>query len=318
MNKKLLPKNSLKDGGQMLLAQIIQNIARGDFNSLDDLYALPGVEGIDPNVAELAESIGLILVKLEARDFHLECAAEAEERLKELNQLKDKYLGIAAHDLRNPLSSIRGMSQMLVEMELDDNTKRSFLESINRVSNQMLTLVNDLLDVSVIESGKFDLRLTEENLSKLVAERAELVASSAEKKEIKLTTDLQEVPNSLFDIDRMRQVVDNLLTNAIKFSLSGTTVQLTCRQTEHTVEITVADQGPGIPSEEIGKLFGTFQKLSVQPTGGEKSTGLGLSIVKKIVDAHGGEITVDSEVGKGTVFTVRLPVEPLSQPDNAP
>jgi signal transduction histidine kinase len=84
------------------------------------------------------------------------------------------------------------------------------------------------------------------------------------------------------------------------------------------VEITVADQGPGIPSEELGKLFGTFQKLSVQPTGGEKSTGLGLSIVKKIVDAHGGEITVDSEVGKGTVFTVRVPVEPVSQPDNAP
>ncbi len=312
MNKKPLPKNTLEDGGQILLAQTIQNIARGDFNSLDDLYALPGVEGIDPNVAELAESIGLILVKLEARDFHLECAAEAEERLKELNQLKDKYLGIAAHDLRNPLSSIRGMSQMLVEMELDDDTKRSFLDSIYSVSNQMLTLVNDLLDVSVIESGKFDLRLAEENLAKLVAERAELVASNAEKKGIKLTTDLQEVSNSLFDVDRMRQVIDNLLTNAIKFSLSGTTVQLACRQTEHTLEITVADQGPGIPSEDIGKLFGTFQKLSAQPTGGEKSTGLGLSIVKQIVDAHGGEITVDSEVGKGTVFTVHIPVVSVS------
>jgi len=312
MSKKPLPEDALKDGGQMLLAQTIQNIARGDFSSLDDLYALPGVEGIDPNVAELAESIGLILVKLEARDFHLECAAEAEERLKELNKLKDTYLGIAAHDLRNPLSSIRGMSQMLVEMELDDGTKRSFLESIYRVSNQMLTLVNDLLDVSVIESGKFDLRLTEENLSKLAKERAELVAGSAEKKQIKLTTDLQEVSNSLFDPDRMRQVIDNLLTNAIKFSPAGTTVDLACRQTKQSLEISVADQGPGIPSEDIDKLFGTFQKLSVQPTAGEKSTGLGLSIVKKIVDAHGGEITVDSKVGKGSVFTVRIPVEPVS------
>ena len=260
----------------------------------------------------MAESIGLILVKLEARDFHLECAAEAEERLKELNKLKDTYLGIAAHDLRNPLSSIRGMSQMLVEMELDDGTKRSFLESIYRVSNQMLTLVNDLLDVSVIESGKFDLRLTEENLSKLAKERAELVAGSAEKKQIKLTTDLQEVSNSLFDPDRMRQVIDNLLTNAIKFSPAGTTVDVACRQTKQTLEISVADQGPGIPSEDIDKLFGTFQKLSVQPTAGEKSTGLGLSIVKKIVDAHGCEITVDSKVGKGSVFTVRIPVEPVS------
>lgn len=312
MSKKPLPEDALKDGGQMLLAQTIQNIARGDFSSLDDLYALPGAEGIDPNVAELAESIGLILVKLEARDFHLECAAEAEERLKELNKLKDTYLGIAAHDLRNPLSSIRGMSQMLVEMELDDGTKRSFLESIYRVSNQMLTLVNDLLDVSVIESGKFDLRLTEENLSKLAKERAELVAGSAEKKQIKLTTDLQEVSNSLFDPDRMRQVIDNLLTNAIKFSPAGTTVDLACRQTKQSLEISVADQGPGIPSEDIDKLFGTFQKLSVQPTAGEKSTGLGLSIVKQIVNAHGGEITVDSKVGKGSVFTVRIPVEPVS------
>jgi len=312
MSKKPLPEDALKDGGQMLLAQTIQNIARGDFSSLDDLYALPGVEGIDPNVAELAESIGLILVKLEARDFHLECAAEAEERLKELNKLKDTYLGIAAHDLRNPLSSIRGMSQMLVEMELDDGTKRSFLESIYRVSNQMLTLVNDLLDVSVIESGKFDLRLTEENLSKLAKERAELVAGSAEKKQIKLTTDLQEVSNSLFDPDRMRQVIDNLLTNAIKFSPAGTTVDVACRQTKQSLEISVADQGPGIPSEDIDKLFGTFQKLSVQPTAGEKSTGLGLSIVKQIVNAHGGEITVDSKVGKGSVFTVRIPVEPVS------
>ncbi len=311
MSKKPLPEEALKDGGQMLLAQTIQNIARGDFSSLDDLYALPGVEGIDPNVAELAESIGLILVKLEARDFHLECAAEAEERLKELNKLKDTYLGIAAHDLRNPLSSIRGMSQMLVEMELDDGTKRSFLESIYRVSNQMLTLVNDLLDVSVIESGKFDLRLTEENLSKLAKERTELVAGSAEKKQIKLTTDLQEVSNSLFDPDRMRQVIDNLLTNAIKFSPAGTTVDVACRQTKQTLEISVADQGPGIPSEDIDKLFGTFQKLSVQPTAGEKSTGLGLSIVKQIVNAHGGEITVDSKVGKGSVFTVRIPIKPV-------
>ena len=107
-------------------------------------------------------------------------------------------------------------------------------------------------------------------------------------------------------------MIDNLLTNAIKFSPAGTTVDVACRQTKQSLEISVADQGPGIPSEDIDKLFGTFQKLSVQPTAGEKSTGLGLSIVKQIVNAHGGEITVDSKVGKGSVFTVRIPVEPVS------
>ena len=300
------------DGGDRLLAQTIKKIARGDFGALDFLYTIPAVAGVTPRVAELAESIGLLTLKLEARDFHLELAADAEERLTELNQLKDKYLGIAAHDLRNPLSSIRGMSKMLVEDALDEETERAFLKSIYNVSDQMLTLVSDLLDVSVIESRKFSLRLAKQNLSKLAAERASLVALSAETKGIKLRTDLEDVADSLFDADRMRQVVDNLLTNAIKFSASGTTVHLGCRQTEHALEITVSDQGPGIPSEDIDKLFGTFQTLGHQPTGGEKSTGLGLAIVKKIIDAHGGEITVDSEVGQGTTFAVHIPLEPAS------
>jgi signal transduction histidine kinase len=273
------------------------------------LYALTGEEGIDPEVAELAESIGLILVKLEARDFHIEMAAEAEQRLKELNELKDQHLGIAAHDLRNPLSSIRGMSQMLVEMELDKNTQTSFLQSIYRVSEQMLILVDNLLDVAVIESGRFELKITEENISGLVGERIELMAKNAERKEIKLIADLQEVTDSLFDADRMRQVVDNLLSNAIKFSPSGSVVNVACGQADRILDITVTDQGPGIPSEDLDRLFDTFEKLSAQPTGGEKSTGLGLSIVKSIVDAHGGEIEVDSEVGRGTTFIVHLPVE---------
>jgi two-component system sensor histidine kinase/response regulator len=298
------------DGGRSLLLQTIQRIARGQFDALDTLYSLTGEEGVAPEVAELAESIGLILVKLEARDFHIEMAAESEQRLKKLNELKDQHLGIAAHDLRNPLASIRGMSQMLVEMELDKNTQTSFLQSIYRVSDQMLTLVDNLLDVAVIESGRFDLKITEENVSRLVAERIELMAKNAERKEIGLIAELQEVTDSLFDIDRMRQVVDNLLSNAIKFSPSGSVVNVTCGQAGRVLDITVTDQGPGIPSEDLDRLFDSFEKLSAQPTGGEKSTGLGLSIVKSIVDAHGGEIDVDSEVGKGTTFIVRLPVEP--------
>jgi signal transduction histidine kinase len=300
------------DGGRSLLLQTIQSISRGQFDALDTLYALTGEEGIAPEVAELAESIGLILVKLEARDFHIEMAAEAEQRLKELNELKDKYLGIAAHDLRNPLSSIRGMSDMLINMELDKDTRKSFLESINRVSNQMLTLINDLLDVSVIESGGFKLNLTEGNLSQLVDERAGIAAVNAQQKKITLSTDLQEVHNCMFDAERFRQVVDNLLTNAIKFSPSETTIHLTCREMGSTIELSVSDRGPGIPPEEIDKLFGAFQTLSTRPTGGEKSTGLGLSIAKQIVDSHGGDIEVESKVGIGTTFVVRIPIKQQS------
>ncbi|MCH7495403.1 MAG: HAMP domain-containing histidine kinase [Candidatus Marinimicrobia bacterium] len=219
MAKKKPPaKNALEDGGKAFLAKIIQNIARGDFAALDDLYALPGMDGVAPEVADLAESMGLILVKLEAREFHLENAAEAEERLKALNKLKDKHLAIAAHDLRNPIAAIHGLSDLLVDPELDEESRRTFVESINTVSKQMLILVNDLLDISVIESGKFDLNKIPGNLSVILQERAELMAINAKNKNITLTTALDEVPNLPIDVDRMRQVVDNLLSNAVKFT----------------------------------------------------------------------------------------------------
>ncbi len=307
--KKTPPKKALEDGGEAYLAETVQNIARGDFSALDDLYALPGIDGVAPEVADLAESMGLILVKLEAREFHLENAAEAEERLKALNMLKDKHLGIAAHDLRNPIAAIHGLSDLLVDPELDEESRRTFVESINTVSKQMLILVNDLLDISVIESGKFDLNKIPGNLSVILQERAELMAINAKNKNITLTTVLDEVPDLPIDVDRMRQVVDNLLSNAVKFSPSGTTVHLTCGQKDDGLVFSVADQGPGIPQKDLDKLFGVFQKLDIQPTAGEKSTGLGLSIAKRIVDAHGGSILVESAVGKGSTFTVTIPIE---------
>ena len=299
----------LKDGGQALLARIINDISKGKISALDDLYAFPAKPGVNSESAELAESLGMILIKLETRGFHLEQAARVEERLKGLNELKNEYLGIAAHDLRNPISSIRGMSQMLVEMELDDETKNNFLGSIYRVSNQMLALVNNLLDVAVIESGKFELKLMQGNMSSLASERAELIATVAREKGIEIETKLETVVDNTFDADRLGQVVDNLLSNAVKFSPSKSTVLVSCDQVEDHVEISVSDHGPGIPEDELDKLFGTFQKLSVQPTAGEKSTGLGLSIVKRVVDAHGGTVSVSSKVGEGTTFTVAIPLD---------
>ena len=135
------------------------------------------------------------------------------------------------------------------------------------------------------------------------------MAINAKNKNITLTTALDEVPNLPVDVDRMRQVVDNLLSNAVKFSPSETTVHLACGKKDENLVFSVADQGPGIPDEDLDKLFGVFQKLDIQPTAGEISTGLGLSIVKQIVDAHGGSIVVESTLGKGSTFTVTIPIE---------
>ncbi|MBF0443974.1 MAG: hybrid sensor histidine kinase/response regulator [Magnetococcales bacterium] len=228
------------------------------------------------------------------------------EKQKELNQIKNKFLGVAAHDLRNPLTSLQGMSQLMLKIHLPEEKKIKFLQSINKTSHQMLKLVNDLLDVSVIESGRFDLRSEMNNLSQLVAERVELISDIAKNKGITLISNLADLPDTQFDEDRIGQVVDNLLTNAIKFSNSESTVTLITREVDGKIELSVTDQGQGIPADEINSLFGSFKKTSVKPTGGEKSTGLGLSIVKKIVEAHNGNIKVESEVGKGTTFLVSL------------
>ena len=229
------------------------------------------------------------------------------ELQKELNRVKNRFLGMAAHDLRNPLTSINGMSQLMLKMSLPEEKKHKFIETIHRVGIQMLNLVNDLLDVSVIESGRFDLRLTTGNLSRLVLERLDLVADLATNKGIELKLELADVRDGVFDYDRIGQVIDNLLTNAIKFSETATTIIIKTHQNDSMVAVAVIDQGQGIPPAEQEAIFGSFNKSSVLPTKGEKSTGLGLSIVKKIVEAHDGAITVESTAGKGSTFTVSLP-----------
>ncbi len=296
------------DGGFTALAEIIHAIAKGDLAAMDQLYGLAGRPGISPDIEALAESVGLLLVRMEAGDFHLERAAEAEERLKELNQLKNEHLGIAAHDLRNPIGAIRNMSHMIVDMELEEQTKTDFLHAIYRVSEQMLTLVNNLLDIAVIESGKLKLDFAAGNLSALAAERVDIIRPIADAKKLQVDTHLADVPDSLFDASWLGQVIDNLLSNAIKFSEPGSNVAVTSRLLQSNIEITVADKGAGIPEAELGQIFGKFEKLSPRPTAGEKSTGLGLSIAKNAVEAHGGEIRVASEVGVGTVFTVVMPI----------
>jgi signal transduction histidine kinase len=226
------------------------------------------------------------------------------------NAEKNRYLGIAAHDLRNPLSSIRGLSQLLMEHAVEPPQQDEFHQTINRTSDEMLGLVNDLLDVSVIESGRLDLRRTAVDTGKLVRQRVELLEPYARSKKIEIALDASGAPPANIDAARFGQVIDNLISNAIKFSPLETRVTVTLHPGDGSFVFSVQDQGPGIAEAERKLLFQSFQKLSARPTGGEKSTGLGLAIVKKIVDAHGGSIAVDSTPGSGTKFTVTVPSNP--------
>ena len=233
--------------------------------------------------------------------------AEKNAALLASNQIKNTFLGIAAHDLRNPLTSLIGMSELLVDVPLKETVKQEFYTGIKRASEHMLSMVNDLLDVSAIESGSFNLRPTTSPLHTLLQDRVRLATFTAQSKDIALHYDDRVEISLTMDVNRITQVIDNLLTNAIKFSSPGRSVQIGVEVVQDRVAFFVADQGPGISEKDQQRLFGHFQRLSNQPTAGERSTGLGLAIVHKVVVAHGGEITVESTLGVGSRFTVSLP-----------
>lgn len=236
---------------------------------------------------------------------------EYNKELKALNQLKNKFLGIASHDLRSPLTSVIGYSDLLL-LEMIGSTTEDQKEAIgfiNAYAHEMLSLVNDFLDVCVIESGKMKIQISREFLKRVIEDRMKIQKMIAkQKKEITIHTELEEVGECSFDKNRVGQVLDNLISNAVKFSSEGSNIYVTLNKEDSMAKVSVSDEGPGISQEDQGKLFGEFQRLDAQPTAGEKSTGLGLSIVKKIVESHNGIVGVNSEQGKGSEFFFKLPL----------
>lgn len=229
-----------------------------------------------------------------------------EVSVTQLNQ----FMGMAAHDLRNPLTVLLGYSEYLMSVQ-ESVTKEEnveLLQTIHEHSEFMLKLVNDILDISKIESGKLELEKELIDIDTVIKSSIRLNKVFAQQKEISLTVDRSGQDSRIeCDPNKMEQVLNNLISNAIKYSHSGTTITVKTIMNDRYVNVAVIDQGQGIPSEERDKLFEPFEKTSVQGTQGELSTGLGLAIVKKIVDGHGGDIVVSSEVGKGSTFTVMLP-----------
>ena len=230
------------------------------------------------------------------------------DELQEMNEVKNKFIGMAAHDLRNPLASIRSFSEIMLETPDRAPDDAEFLGLIHQSSAHMLDLVNELLDVSVIESGRLELKLESTEIRRLIQDRVAVLTPIAEGKDTRLVTEFSDVGACVADPSRIIQVIDNLASNAVKFSPPGTTVTLSLETRNDHVRFSVADEGPGLTDEDQEKMFGEFTRLSARPTGGESSTGLGLSIVKRIVTAHGGDITVNSVHGEGAEFVVRLPV----------
>ena len=236
--------------------------------------------------------------------------ARKNVELARLNDQKNELLGIASHDLRNPLDVIASYSLFLLEdgaAKLDEQ-QRDFVQRIRRSSQFMLRLVDDLLDIARIEAGKLDLVLEETDLATLVAENVSVNRVIAGKKGIAIEIETAaSLPRVRIDPAKIEQVLNNLIGNAIKFSPRDTAITVELSHDDDTVTIAVKDQGPGVPQDAIDKIFQPFTKSSVQSTGGEKGSGLGLAIARKIVTGHGGRIGVSVAPGEGSTFLVTLP-----------
>lgn len=233
--------------------------------------------------------------------------------LESLNEEKNRLLGMAAHDLRNPLGVILNYSEFLEDDASDvlDESQREFVSTIKSTSEFMLHLINELLDVSTIESGQLQLDLVPADLNALVQRNVSLNRVLAQAKRIRLDFEpAGHLPPLLLDRGKIEQVLNNLIGNAVKYSHPDTRVLIRITSDESCVTIAVTDQGQGIPEQDIPKLFKAFGRASVQTTAGEQSTGLGLAIVRRIIQGHGGEISVASQVGMGSTFSVAIPVVP--------
>ncbi len=238
----------------------------------------------------------------------------ANRELVRLNDLKNEFLGIAAHDLRNPLTAMIGFIDLIIldikEQAFDPGQSLEDLESILKSGKQMSHLISELLDISAIESGKINLNLHKENLQTIFDECEMLHRRRALQKNIRLIVEKNNnIPAVMIDKSRIAEVVDNLLSNAIKYTFPGGEVRLFCEIALEEVVTNIRDTGQGLSDADLTQLFQGFKRLSATPTAGETSTGLGLAIVKKIVNLHGGNVWVKSHKGQGSTFSFSLPLK---------
>lgn len=276
----------------------------------------------------------LIAIEGLAEDITDQKAQEAELRhsnaeLARATRLKDEFLANMSHELRTPLNAIIGMTEGLQEEffgPLNDKQKLS-LQTVQNSSSHLLALINDILDLAKVGAGKVELNYSWVSLPQLCASSIALIQPQARQKQIQVNTDFgADAPHLLIDEIRMRQVLLNLLSNAVKFTPNGGTVTLAIRpvpskttpkKPDH-IQITVRDTGISISPEDIPKLFQTFVQIDSAFNRRHMGTGLGLALVKQLVELHGGTVDLTSEIGAGSCFTITLPTQSQSSSSSLP
>lgn len=284
-------------------------------NTGDEVEAL--AEQFNIMAAQLQESHATLKQRVDQRTAELTAAnrrlTTAGERLRRLNSVKTEILAIVAHDLKNPLSVITTRTELLAKaVSLSPPPQAQIaahIKSIEDSSGHLIEMIDSLLADAMAEAHEISIRRTAVNIPALMNEVVQANLPLAERKEQSLTITLLADLTLFGDYDRLREAIDNLVSNAVKYTQREGKIRLELSVETNSAVITVTDNGQGLTDEDMSRLFGRFQRLSAQPTGGEASTGLGLSIVRRIVELHGGKVTAQSGgAGKGSTFTVSLPL----------
>jgi signal transduction histidine kinase len=270
-------------------------------------------------IGMLAEAFNMMTRKIEKWNEELEKTVKertlelelTNKRLAELNEMRTEFLNMATHELRTPITAIKGYSEFLkLGMMGELNAKQVNAVTIIKESGErLLALINDMLDLAKMEAGKLQVELEPVRVIEVIDINLKLIKPLADEKNIELKSSIEsDLPKVYADKDKLSQVFTNLLSNAVKYTEEGT-ITVAAQQISSTmIQVSVADTGVGIPEEDVGKVFEKFTKIGNKPTRKEKGTGLGLPITKLIVDAFGGKIWVESEEGKGSIFSFTVPI----------
>lgn len=293
----LEPNHSLILPASVLIADAVKLALERPKSQFDD----PIIVDFDKGRAKILDTYTLILAQSALNQITMRA-------LKEANDLKTEMLSIAAHDLKNPLGTIIGLSKISAGLAQDEDVCE-MCGQINETAQHMLNLIIELLNSSVIESGRMQLRKQILDLEEIVSAIVYQNKSSAEAKDQLFEYSFAEDCEFAVEGDalKLREAIENLVSNAIKYSPQGGRISIRIDRQGKSVNFKVTDNGPGLSEEDMSKLFGKFQRLSAQPTGGESSTGLGLYIAKQIIDLHCGRLYAESTLGQGCTFFIDLP-----------
>ncbi len=272
-----------------------------------EFFALEARE-LDAQLLETMANIGTQLGRVVERKRAEEELRVANRRLKELASLKDEFVAKASHELRTPLTSIKEGLNLLIDKALGPTTseQQDFLQTMDQDIDRLAELINNMLDISQIEAGRMRLARVRTDIHELINSLMRNYRPILGHRTVRHGQ--KPVPPVFVDRDRIAQVLSNLFSNAVKFTPDEGAITIQVEQSDGMVSVAVADNGSGIASEDLPKLFQKFSQVGPQGAGRPRGTGLGLVICKELTELHGGRIDVASEVGRGTTFSVWLPV----------